>query len=231
VTVAAEDALIAALKVKCERPDALNACQSPTPATRARDGSPFSTRCRRLIERAVPICLAFPQSAVLRLWPRCEMPARQYARWRRRISLGDGAPGDSRRCVRAKSAASSRVRTVTSRASRSGGSNTNSVMPRKLPRDQRSSSRAGSHPNIPQDVLQRHRLALGEGQPEPETAGPVDRWPGCRRVLGLPTERRPPVAVSSRRRCPTHLRGSFWRSELFQQSFDAKGAKFASPPA
>src|SRR5262249_7352890 len=31
---------------------------------------------------------------VLRLWPKREMPVRQYARWRRRISLRDGAPGD-----------------------------------------------------------------------------------------------------------------------------------------
>jgi hypothetical protein len=36
----------------------------------------------------------FPPPAILRLWPSCEMIARQYARWRRRISLRDGAPGD-----------------------------------------------------------------------------------------------------------------------------------------
>jgi len=60
--------------------------------------------------------------------------------------------------VRAKSAASSSVRTITSRASRSGGSNTKSVMPRKLARHHRSSA-------DPQDPLQRHEPGFGQGQP------------------------------------------------------------------
>src|SRR4030095_16266483 len=90
--------------------------------------------------------LRLPQRAVLRLLPTREMIAQQYARLHCRIPLVDGAPGDRAYVatagptnVRANSAASSRVRTVTSRASRRGGSNTKSVMPRKLARHNRSS--------------------------------------------------------------------------------------------
>src|SRR5262249_35244808 len=72
----------------------------------------------------------FPQPAVLRLSPTRETLAQRHARWPRRISLRDGAQR-VRACM-ANSAASSRVRTVTSRTRRRGGSNTKSVMPRKL---------------------------------------------------------------------------------------------------
>jgi hypothetical protein len=58
--------------------------------------------------------------------------------------------------VRANSAASPSVRTVTSRARRRGGSNTKSVMPRKLARHNRSSGGARSHPNVGQEIQFRH---------------------------------------------------------------------------
>src|SRR5262249_15870396 len=93
--------------------------------------------------------LTFPQLAVLRL-----LPTRENARAATRAL----APSDisSRRCttrsrlcgnrgptyVRANSAASSSVHTVTSRARRRGGLNTKSIMPRKLARHSRSSSGA-----------------------------------------------------------------------------------------
>src|SRR5262245_27980086 len=90
----------------------------------------------------------FPQPAVLRLLPTRETLVRQHARWPRRISLRDGAQRD-RACVatggpyvRANSAASSSVRTVTSRARRRDGLNTKYIMPRKLARHNRSSNGA-----------------------------------------------------------------------------------------
>src|SRR5262249_20521884 len=93
--------------------------------------------------------LTFPQLAVLRL-----LPTRENARAATRALASSDI--SSRRCttrsrlcgnrgptyVRANSAASSSVRTVTSRARRRGGLNTKSIMPRKLARHSRSSSGA-----------------------------------------------------------------------------------------
>src|SRR5262252_3994942 len=55
--------------------------------------------------------------------------------------------------VRANSAASSSVRTVTSRASRRGGLNTKSVMPWELARHIRSSGGTRSHANVGHETL------------------------------------------------------------------------------
>lgn len=92
--------------------------------------------------------------------PTRETLAQQYARWRRQIPVRDGAPGDRAYVatggptyVRGNSAASSRVRTVTSRASRRGGSNTTSVMPRKLARHNRSSGAGAQSPKCQQRLL------------------------------------------------------------------------------
>jgi len=98
--------------------------------------------------------------AVLRLLPTRETPAQQYACWRRRDTSSRRRTMRSRLCgnrgptyVRANSAASSSVRTVTSRARRGGGLNTKSVMPWELARHNRSSGGTRSHPNVGHETL------------------------------------------------------------------------------
>src|SRR5262245_22309940 len=86
--------------------------------------------------------------------------------------------------VRANSAASSRVRTVTSRARRRGGSNTKSVMPRKLARGNRSSGTNLRHTQLADDFAPQRRLGLPNGYGT-AAAGGFNYAPAVRIWLGV----------------------------------------------
>jgi hypothetical protein len=127
----------------------------------------------------------FPQPAVLRLLPTRETLPQQYARWRRRIPLRDGAQGDRAVWQPGAYIRSCELGSVVERAHSNvarkakGVANTKSVMPRKLARHNRSSGGARSHPNVRQKLCDATNWRWREGQsaPGPSVLPPLAGFP------------------------------------------------------